>query len=204
MKEEGQFYWRFYKVIDPDFNARMQLHEAMRLSTAEQWRAVSRSYGGAGIKTWAHDGSFAGFSFPEGYKPDEKIFKQVGKLYVPKRNTVEGKACWKLIKAVKTIPNVNSVLADYGLEWQVPMAIENGQGMFATVSGSYERGIWFVKVPSRHIHAATLEAMKAVKAETGSADGLNQSALWQPPAAWVQIKHWEFVREYDELLEEAE
>lgn len=202
--QEGKFYWRYFRVDDPEFDQKLQDMNARREELSKQWQALTRSVGATNLRTWTHDGKFAGFLFDT--QPCAETFKQVGEMYVPKRNTKKGKELWKLINEIpQEIINPNMVLKDYGLIPGVPMDNEDGQAFYATVVGFYEPGIWFVKVPSRHFGVATLEAAKQVFEETGSLSELGDprlvNALWQPPAAWVLVKQWEFIREWDELAE---
>lgn len=203
IKPDGEFYWRYFRVTDPEFDQKMRDLQARHQEVGQQWSGLCRSLNASNIRTWTHTGEFAGFVFDT--EPDNSLFKKVGDLWVPKKSTKAGKDLWKLINEIPSIiTNHNSVLGDYGLEWKKPMDfdIQEGQAYYATVSGFYEPGIWFVKVPSRHFCAATLEAAAQIKEDTGSAGStVLENALWQPPAAFVQVKQWEFIREWDELSE---
>lgn len=191
--EDGKFYWRYFRVTCPDFDAKMHEMNAARIEHAKLMAELAKEFGAHTIYTWAHDGSFAGFFFEE--DPDPKVYRKSKDMWVPKMNSKVGKAIHARMASLPTLRNINSILEDYGLEHGVPRYVEDGQPCYATVSGFYDDHIWFVKVPSRHFCDAVLEAHKEILETTGFSD----KSLWQPPAAWLEIKQWEFVREWDEL-----
>jgi len=195
--KEGQPYWRYFRVTDPEFNQQMQAMREQTEAVAKQWQALATLYNAQGVKTWSHDGSFAGFVMAG--TVDTEVYRVFNGLAIPKKGNETGKAIWRLVKKVPKSPNNNSILEQFGLTWALPMDTVDGVHRYATVSGFYEEGIWFVKVPSRHFCEATLDAVQQIFAETGAMHADHKQALWKTPKGWKEVKNWQFVREWDEL-----
>ena len=193
---------RYFEVKDESFAEKVQDLALRRQEIGEQYAALARSYGAQSVHTWQHDGSFAGFVFAISVTVDTKIFRPVGGMWVPRRNTKEGKAAWMLIKELPKPVSPNDVLAEYGIDWSKGVYDkETKLNSYACVVGSFETGQLFVKVPSRHFSDSRMESMEVL------ADGdekILSSLVWQPPAAWLELSETQFVLKWDELVSNAD
>nr|MBL8412747.1 hypothetical protein [Dechloromonas sp.] len=145
------------------------------------------------------EGSICGFKFAS--TPDQAVWKQPNDFgtYMPRKNTIGGKAMIEKIKELPPIHRLNNALKAVGLYPGFPVLIDGRSGHCAQLTGSVELGVLFIGVPWRDVPEEEMQRYK-VKHEAGSWTSAEMEHLqWQPTADMVEIKRWEVEKECEEL-----
>lgn len=192
-------YYRHFRVTGGALVARLHELKAAKEAAMSQYTALRDEVGADNVHAWG-DGSFAGFSFKN---PDRNLYREARGAWLPKKNSLEGKAIWEKIKKLPRVPGAQHALEVAGLGGDVPCLFGDGYAWRATLCGFYDRDIWFVKVPWKDEDPAAIEKYKADNAAGTHYSADMEHLLWQPPTDWQEIKEWQFLKEWEELDQKA-
>lgn len=160
---------------------------------------VAEQVGGE-FQTWQSSGGFAGFKFKD--IPCEQTFRYVKKtrLWLPRKNTPEGKAVWAAIDQVSLPDPVSSAIKLAGLTPDIPALFADGRCYVPTLWGFGKPvGIWFVSVPWMDVDPAELAQYKVDFAAGTRGDRNLEHLTWQVPEGWAEVKEWQIRKESEEL-----
>jgi len=157
---------------------RRQAHRRMGIAQ------VAEAFGCSEFRTWAHDGSFAGFVFKDPSVLTPNQWKQVGPdLWAPKKRG--NAALWRQLEMWGPGEVRTDVLERFGF-CQKPWCVVDGKAYSPVIDGCAKRGIWFVSVPSGHIRTAWEEG-------------------WVKPDDWVPVTAFAMLHEkYDWSTEDVQ
>lgn len=195
-------YKRYFRITSgPLMDAAVAIMKERR-AAIEGVTAMAKELGAQGLKTYV-DGRVAGFVFDK--TPDQRLWKspdQFG-LYMPRKNTQDGKALSKRVAAMPQLPVLVEALDAVGLVPKVPAVIDHERGRWysSNAFGDPDRGVMFVTVPWRDIDPHDLDEYKRQK-NSGNQTHFcieRDHLLWEPATDMVEVKEWEVQRELDEL-----
>ncbi len=188
-------YQRYFRVTQGALIDRLLELKAQKEAGTAAYLALRDEVGAENVHVYS-GGNFAGFSFKE---PDRNLYREQGGAWLPRKNSKRGKELWAKINQLPKVPGAQRALDACGLGGGHPVLFCDGYAWSATVSGYYDRNIWFVKVPWKDIDPQELEQYKADKASKTRLCADLDHLLWEPPAEWEEIKEWQFLKEWEEL-----
>jgi hypothetical protein len=160
---------------------------------------VAKQVGGE-FKTWQSSGHFAGFTFKE--TPCQKTYRLLKKhgLWVPRKNTPEGKEVWAAIDQVPLPAPTDSALKLADLSANFPALFDGGKWYAPNLWGYGKPvSVWFVSVPWLDVDPADLEAYKAERDAKTRRDTNLDHLTWTAPEGWVEVKRWQIEKEAEEI-----
>jgi hypothetical protein len=192
-------YKRYFRFTEgPVVDEIDRLQELLAIAAVEADK-VAKKVGGA-FQTWQSTGSFAGFTFKE--TPCQKTYRLMKKqgLWVPRKNTPEGKAIWEDIKQVPLPEPVNSALRLVGLSHNFPELHHDGKWYSSGLWGFGKPiSIWYVSVPWMDVDPDKLAAYKVDRAAGGKYNDNFEHLSWVVPEGWAEIKEWQISKESEEI-----
>lgn len=192
-------YIRYFRFTDGPVADEIDRLQDLRSVAAIHADKVAKQVGGE-FKTWQSTGSFAGFSFKE--TPCQKTYRILKKhgLWVPRKNTPEGKEVWSAIEQVPLPDPVDSALKLAELTPSFP-ALTGGGKWYAPSLWGYGKptSIWFVSVPWMDMDPAKMEKYKLDKAEGTHHNSNLEHLQWEAPANWTEVKKWQIEKEVEEI-----
>lgn len=196
-------YKRYFRVTEgPMVDEIDRLQELLSVAAVHADK-VAKQVGGE-FKTWQSSGSFAGFAFKA--PPCQKTYRLLKKhgLWVPRKNTPEGKEVWAAIEQVPLPAPVDSALKLADLSPNFPALCDGGKWYAPALWGFGKPvGVWFVSVPWLDVDPAELEAYKVERDAKTRFDRDLDHLSWAVPEGWVEVKRWQIEKEYEELSASA-
>ena len=189
-------YFRFTEGPVVDEIDRLQELMAVAAVSADK---IAKQVGGD-FQTWQSTGSFAGFEFK--VTPCENTFRFVKKtgLWLPRKNTLEGRALWEKIKEVQLPDPIGSALKLAGLSHSFPSLFADGR-MYMSVLWGFGKptSVWFASVPWKDVDPEKLVAYRKDRDAGTRCDGTFEHLEWKPPAEWEEVKEWQISKEAEEI-----
>lgn len=191
-------YRRYFRVTEgPLIQATNDITE-QREKASEAIMALAKEVGATDARTF-HDGRFAGFVFEQDPGTKWKRLRSGG--YYPKKNSTWGRELAKRITDLPRHESIAGALRAVGLVPHSPALIDESRsvGLYVTLTGSQKLGVWFVSVPWRDEDPAEIEQYKKDRA-AGTRFCVELAHLcWEPPAELHEVKHWEVLKEIEEM-----
>jgi len=192
-------YKRYFRVTKGPMVEEIDRLQDLMTVAAVHAEQVAQQVGGD-FQTWQSSGGFAGFKFKTA--PCQKTFRLLKKhgLWVPRKNTPEGKAVWAAINQVPLPAPADSALKLVDLTPNFP-ALFHGSKWYAPTLWGFGKpvSVWFVSVPWLDVDPAELEAYKAEREARTRRDGNLDHLCWEVPAGWEEVKHWQVEKESEEI-----
>lgn len=192
-------YQRYFRLTDgPVVDEINRLQDLLAVASVHADK-VAKQLGGD-FKKWESSGSFAGFKFSE--TPCEKTFRFVKKtqLWLPRKNTPEGKAVWATINQVPLPEPVSSALKLVELTPNFPALFHGGKWYAPTLWGfGKPTSVWFVNVPWMDVDPAELEAYNVERDAKSRRDSNLDHLSWTMPDGWAEVKRWQVEKEVEEI-----
>lgn len=183
-------YYRHFRVdsgpLIDEVNRIIQTNE----EAAPQWRELYTELGAVGAE-FSDSGNVLCIEFEQ--EPDRKIWRVCRSGYMPKKNCKAGRALAERFKAMPRYVNVSSALSTIGLHDGLAL-IDATYGYFTRLAVA--GGVCFVRVPWRDVPAA--EMAEYIKNEL-SFNCSMEHLQWTPPAEFVELKEWEFLRDLEQM-----
>lgn len=184
-------YYRHFRVdsgpLIDEVNRIIQANE----KAEPQWRALYTGLGAVGAE-FSNSGNVLCIEFE--LEPDRKVWRACRGGYMPKKNCNAGKAIIKQLKAMPRFVSISSALSVVGLNDNFPALIDATYGYFSRLGVA--GGVCFVRVPWRNVPAA--EMAEYVKNDN-SFNCSMEHLQWTPPAEFVELKEWEFLRDWEQM-----
>ncbi|MFJ7315077.1 hypothetical protein ACIQVE_20405 [Pseudomonas sp. NPDC098747] len=198
-------YKRYFRITEGPMVDEIARLQDLRSDTADAFRVLGDQYGAEDVFTWPRTGAFAGFKFPKGSKPDEKLFRLMKKerLWIP-RKTGAGKAIWPIIERLPQVAPVENALHLVGLTPNVPSLVHHGRWYSPQLWGfGSPINVWFVSVPWLDVDPAELAQYQIDRAAGTHYDGNFEHLSWSMPKDWFEVKEWQVLKESEELSKPA-
>lgn len=189
-------YFRFTEGPVVDEIDRLQDLLAVAAVSADK---VAKQVGGE-FQTWQSSGGFAGFKFKQ--TPCEKTFRFVRKsgLWMPRKNTPEGKVVWSAIAEVPLPEPVSSAMKLAGLNPNFPALFSDGRMYMPTLWGfGKPTSVWFVSVPWKDVDPEKMAEYLKTNAAGTEYDSNLDHLRWVAPEGWTEVKEWQISKESEEI-----
>lgn len=192
-------YKRYFRITEgPMVDEIDRLQELLSVAAVHADK-VAKQVGGE-FKTWQSSGSFAGFTFKA--PPCQKTYRLLKKhgLWVPRKNTPEGKEVWAAIDQVPLPDPAESALKLADLTPNAPALFSDSKWYAPTLWGYGKPvSVWFVSVPWLDVDPEELAAYKKDRAAGSRCDSNLEHLSWAAPEGWVEVKRWQIEKESEEL-----
>jgi hypothetical protein len=192
---------RYFRITEgPVVDEIDRLQELLAVAAVSASKVAEQT--GGEFQTWQSTGGFAGFKFKQ--TPCEKTFRFIKKtgLWLPRKNTPEGKAVWSDIEQVPLPDPVCSAIKLAGLSPNFPALFDGGR-MYSPVLWGFGKpvSVWFVSVPWKDVDPDRMAAYQKERAVGGSFSNDLEHLSWQAPIEWVEVKEWQVSKESEEIVE---
>lgn len=194
-------YRRFFRVTEGPMVEEIDRLQDLWAAAAVHAEKLAKQVGGE-FQTWESNGGFAGFTFKEA--PCQKTYRLLKKhrLWVPRKNTPEGKEVWAAIDQVPLPAPVDSAMKLVDLTPNFPALFHGGKWYAPTLWGFGKPiSVWFVNVPWMDVDPAELEAYKIERDAKTRRDTNLDHLSWTVPEGWTEVKHWQVEKEAEEINE---
>lgn len=192
-------YKRYFRVTEGLMVDEINRLQDLMSAAAVHADKVAKQVGGD-FQTWQSSGNFAGFKFK--VAPCQKTYRLLKKhgLWIPRKNTPEGKEVWASIDQVPLPKPVDSALAAADLAPNIP-ALFHGSKWYAPTLWGFGKpvSVWFVSVPWLDVDPEELKAYKTDREARTRRDGNLDHLLWTAPEGWAEVKHWQIEKESEEI-----
>lgn len=192
-------YKRYFRVTEGPMVDEIDRLQELLSAAAVHADKVAKQVGGE-FKTWQNSGSFAGFTFKA--PPCQKTYRLLKKhgLWVPRKNTPEGKEVWAAIDQVPLPDPAESALKLADLTPNAPALFSDSKWYAPTLWGYGKPvSVWFVSVPWLDVDPEELAAYKKDRAAGSRCDSNLEHLSWEAPEGWVEVKRWQIEKESEEL-----
>lgn len=201
----GEVFKRWFRCTRGPLIEALQKLQVERATKWEQFKALGAELGGD-IRVYS-SGRVAGVDFKDRPGPGWRGSKRVPGLWVPKLSTKEGSLIGSRIQALGNMRSWNEALTVIDQHPDFPVLMDGRNGYSAQL-GFYRLGeaspVVFVVIPWRKVSEEVLARYRAEKAAGTRFSTALDHLLWTPPAELVEIKHWEYLKEIEELEAESE
>lgn len=192
-------YKRYFRFTSGPVADEIDRLQDLAVAAAVEADKVAKQVGGE-FKTWQSHGGFAGFTFKE--TPCQKTYRFLKKhgLWVPRKNTPEGKEVWSAIEQLELPAPVDSALKLVDLTPNFPALMHGGKWYAPTLWGFGKPvSVWFVGVPWMDVNPAELDAYKIERDAKTRRDSNLDHLSWTVPEDWTEVKHWQVEKEAEEI-----
>lgn len=202
--------YRYFRITDPVALQRIADVAAERERNLEILHGFMREVGADQIRVNNMHGSLACVEFPND-EPPNGAWRRIKYGWVPRRNTKAGRELGQRWRHLPSLPELSAILKHYGKAHEGMGVLMDGR-FFARpeVIGWVEAGVFYLIMPwtaspeeieayRKHREQVALAEKEGRRLSKTSWDADLEFHLWTPPAEFVEVRQWEFIKEQEEL-----
>lgn len=192
-------YYRYFRAESGPLVDGVKRIERENEASIEQWQVLIDEFKAASI-CFNSDGKIAAVAFKD--TPDVRLWRPVRNGYLPKRNSKAGRALWQKIENAPIAIDPSMALRAAGLEPLGPTLIHDGYGYYNQLNTA--QGVCFIRVPWLDVPDAEMTEYREKNAAGIHSSCSMDHLQWTPPAGLVELKEWEFLRDWEQLTQTQE
>jgi len=207
---DNESNYRYFRITDPVALQRIADVAAERERNLETLHEFMREVGADQIRVNNFNGNLACVEFPNDTPPNG-AWRRMKYGWVPRRNTKAGRELGQRWRYLPSLPELAAVLKHYGNAHEGMGVLMEGR-YFARpqVIGWEEANVFYLVMPwtatqaeideyRAHREEVARAEREGRKLDKTSWDADLEFHLWTPPAEFVEVREWEFIKEKEEL-----